>query len=228
MNKLNSLLGRSDFVPVGDAVKLLGSALSHIFDCSERLPLFGEFLRVGYRMDVTSPGSVDEVIVKTLASLENLEESATEEDVLSLFMNWQKNWQVRSKLDSEMLINLKNSKHCWVAKELYSPIQPNVRTGWIEILFQSKLFVQDTDLRAVLDTSNPPINSKARKVAFLEEKINDLQTIISVLWKFRDQESMKNKKDLQEYILGSVGVERGDTSLERLIREAINKDQTDK
>ena len=98
----------------------------------------------------------------------------------------------------------------------------------IEILFQSKLFVQDTDLRAVLDTSNPPIYSKARKVASLEEKINDLQTIISVLWKFRDQESMKNKKDLQEYILGSVGVERGDTSLERLIREAINKDQTDK
>ncbi len=229
-NPLESAL--PDYITVSRAAEMLGITFDTLLGYTERLPLFGDFLKVCYPTDSKLASEIVDAYDGALSTLKSFDNSATEEDILGLFGDWIKTWKARRKLDGETLINLEHSSNCWLEKELFNPIQPSVKTHCIEILFHSKLFVRNSDLQMVIkpnQTEHSEIkNTKWRKVTYLEKQNNDLQLIISTLWTFRDQKRLPSQRALKEYLLDRIGVERMDTSLERLIRQAINYTKNDK
>ena len=220
-----------DYIPVSRVVEMLCITFDSLIGYTERLPLYGDFLRVCYPTDYKLAREIVDYD-RAISTLQSFDNSTTEEDILGLFSDWIKIWQARRKLDGETLINLEHSSNCWLEKELFNPIQPSVKTHCIDILFHSKLFVRNSDLQIFVkpnQTEHSEIkNTKWRKVTYLEKQNNDLQLIISTLWTFRDQKRLPSQRALKEYLLDRIGVERMDTSLERLIRQAINYTKNDK
>ncbi len=221
-----------DYIPVSCVAEMFGTTLSRILGYTESLPLFGDFLEVCYPTDSKLAREIVDAYDEALSTLKSFDNSATEEDILGLFGDWIKTWKARRKLDGKTLINLEHSSNCCVVKELFNPIQPSVKTHCIEILFHSKLSVRNSDLQVFIkpnETEHSEIkNTKWRKVTDLEKQNNDLQLITSTLWTFRDQKRLPSQRALKEYLLDRIGVERMDTSLERLIRQAINYTKNDK
>ena len=220
-----------DYIPVSRVVEMLCITFDSLIGYTERLPLYGDFLRVCYPTDYKLAREIVDYD-RAISTLQSFDNSTTEEDILGLFSDWIKIWQARRKLDGETLINLKHSSNCWVEKELFNPIQPSVKTHCIEIIFHSKLYVRNSDLQAFIKSNQVEHselkNIKWRKVTDLEKQNNDLRLIISTLWEFRDQHRLRTQKDLKEHLLDTIGVERMDTRLERLIRKAINQNKNDK